>query len=68
MQFNSNLITVATSVKAEEVSTTTIVQVTDLPMDSNKSPDAPVKSSHKDGPQCCHCGWRGDHAPDCPFR
>ena len=19
-------------------------------------------------PQCCHCGWRGDHAPNCPFR
>ncbi|KIY46835.1 hypothetical protein FISHEDRAFT_28679, partial [Fistulina hepatica ATCC 64428] len=19
-------------------------------------------------PQCCHCGWRGSHAPDCPFR
>ncbi|KAH8106727.1 hypothetical protein BXZ70DRAFT_903580 [Cristinia sonorae] len=18
-------------------------------------------------PQCCHCGWRGDHAPNCPF-
>ncbi|KZV71025.1 hypothetical protein PENSPDRAFT_651056 [Peniophora sp. CONT] len=19
-------------------------------------------------PQCCHCGWRGSHAPNCPFR
>ncbi|KAF9235380.1 hypothetical protein BU15DRAFT_51444 [Melanogaster broomeanus] len=19
-------------------------------------------------PQCCHCGWRGSHAPTCPFR
>ncbi|EKM61543.1 uncharacterized protein PHACADRAFT_248221 [Phanerochaete carnosa HHB-10118-sp] len=19
-------------------------------------------------PQCCHCGWRGDHAPTCPFK
>ena len=18
--------------------------------------------------QCCHCGWRGSHAPNCPFR
>ncbi|KAH8094734.1 hypothetical protein BXZ70DRAFT_356494 [Cristinia sonorae] len=18
-------------------------------------------------PQCCHCGWRGAHAPTCPF-
>ncbi|EKM55379.1 uncharacterized protein PHACADRAFT_255967 [Phanerochaete carnosa HHB-10118-sp] len=20
------------------------------------------------GPQCCHCGWRGKHAPTCPFK
>ncbi|KAJ7082014.1 hypothetical protein B0H15DRAFT_853160 [Mycena belliarum] len=20
------------------------------------------------GPQCCHCGWRGEHAPNCPFK
>ncbi|KAI0830897.1 hypothetical protein BC628DRAFT_1356106 [Trametes gibbosa] len=19
-------------------------------------------------PQCCHCGWRGAHAPSCPFK
>ncbi|KAK0452170.1 uncharacterized protein EV420DRAFT_1559264, partial [Desarmillaria tabescens] len=19
-------------------------------------------------PQCCHCGWRGAHAPGCPFK
>ncbi|KIM64191.1 hypothetical protein SCLCIDRAFT_115781 [Scleroderma citrinum Foug A] len=19
-------------------------------------------------PQCCHCGWRGSHSPNCPFR
>ncbi|KAF8224879.1 hypothetical protein L208DRAFT_1409387 [Tricholoma matsutake] len=19
-------------------------------------------------PQCCHCGYRGSHAPTCPFR
>ncbi|CAL1704904.1 unnamed protein product [Somion occarium] len=19
-------------------------------------------------PQCCHCGYRGAHAPNCPFR
>lgn len=27
------------------------------PMDANSS-----------GPQCCHCGWRGDHEPNCPFK
>ncbi|XP_006453874.1 hypothetical protein AGABI2DRAFT_63000 [Agaricus bisporus var. bisporus H97] len=26
----------------------------------------PVDS--ESSPQCCHCGWRGTHAPDCPFR
>lgn len=25
----------------------------------------PVDASRE--PQCCHCGWRGDHSPDCPF-
>ncbi|KAF8971888.1 hypothetical protein BDZ97DRAFT_1152505 [Flammula alnicola] len=19
-------------------------------------------------PQCCHCGWRGSHSPNCPFK
>ncbi|KZT30977.1 hypothetical protein NEOLEDRAFT_1054402 [Neolentinus lepideus HHB14362 ss-1] len=19
-------------------------------------------------PQCCHCGWRGGHSPNCPFK
>jgi hypothetical protein len=29
------------------------------------SPDStPVPSS----PQCCHCGYRGGHADDCPFK
>ncbi|EPT03358.1 hypothetical protein FOMPIDRAFT_1116360 [Fomitopsis schrenkii] len=26
---------------------------------------APVNHN---APQCCHCGWRGDHAPTCPFK
>ncbi|KIY45563.1 hypothetical protein FISHEDRAFT_49051 [Fistulina hepatica ATCC 64428] len=29
------------------------------------APSTPVNDS---SPQCCHCGWRGEHAPDCPFR
>ena len=30
----------------------------------------PVCQSDADNsqPQCCHCGWRGAHAPTCPFR
>ncbi|KAF9026608.1 hypothetical protein BDZ89DRAFT_1067438 [Hymenopellis radicata] len=27
----------------------------------------PVNATNS-GPQCCHCGWRGDHEPACPFR
>ncbi|KAI0784222.1 hypothetical protein C8Q75DRAFT_736356 [Abortiporus biennis] len=23
---------------------------------------------NKSAPQCCHCGWRGAHAPTCPFK
>lgn len=26
------------------------------------NPENPMSS-----PQCCHCGWRGKHAPNCPF-
>ncbi|KAI0082318.1 hypothetical protein K474DRAFT_1655700 [Panus rudis PR-1116 ss-1] len=26
---------------------------------------APVNCN---APQCCHCGWRGAHAPTCPFK
>ncbi|KAJ7448559.1 hypothetical protein FB451DRAFT_1567238 [Mycena latifolia] len=26
-------------------------------------------AANRDGPQCCHCGWRGgSHAPNCPFK
>ncbi|THH27865.1 hypothetical protein EUX98_g6322 [Antrodiella citrinella] len=27
----------------------------------------PKGDESKGGPQCCHCGWRGDHDPNCPF-
>ncbi|KAI0082736.1 hypothetical protein K474DRAFT_1585337 [Panus rudis PR-1116 ss-1] len=26
---------------------------------------SPVDQSQ---PQCCHCGYRGSHAPNCPFK
>ncbi|OBZ78863.1 hypothetical protein A0H81_01353 [Grifola frondosa] len=30
---------------------------------------APAASPEaRDSPQCCHCGWRGAHAPTCPFK
>lgn len=25
-------------------------------------------SVNHNAPQCCHCGWRGAHAPTCPFK
>ncbi|KAF7291328.1 hypothetical protein MIND_01277300 [Mycena indigotica] len=27
-----------------------------------------VPANASRGPQCCHCGWRGDHANNCPFK
>ncbi|KAJ3718835.1 hypothetical protein C8R42DRAFT_674543 [Lentinula raphanica] len=27
-----------------------------------------VPNNYSRPPQCGHCGWRGDHAPNCPFR
>ena len=23
---------------------------------------------NQSSPQCCHCGWRGSHSPQCPFK
>ncbi|GBE77271.1 hypothetical protein BKA93DRAFT_733954 [Sparassis latifolia] len=37
------------------------------PAPSHISADAPHPQSHS-SPQCCHCGWRGAHAPTCPFK
>ncbi|KAK0193466.1 hypothetical protein F5146DRAFT_926994 [Armillaria mellea] len=28
----------------------------------------PVNQAGGSAPQCCHCGWRGAHAPNCPFK
>ncbi|KAK0204489.1 hypothetical protein DFS33DRAFT_1258667 [Desarmillaria ectypa] len=28
----------------------------------------PVNYAGGSAPQCCHCGWRGAHAPNCPFK
>ncbi|KAK0209337.1 hypothetical protein DFS33DRAFT_1309394 [Desarmillaria ectypa] len=28
----------------------------------------PVPTRRTSEPQCCHCGWRGAHAPGCPFK
>ncbi|KAI0050587.1 hypothetical protein FA95DRAFT_1486911 [Auriscalpium vulgare] len=39
-----------------------------VPTDARKSvagEGVPVNAS---APQCCHCGWRGSHSPNCPFR
>ncbi|PBL04107.1 hypothetical protein ARMGADRAFT_43255 [Armillaria gallica] len=28
----------------------------------------PINQAGGSSPQCCHCGWRGAHAPNCPFK
>lgn len=39
----------------------------DMPVAGHAQPhSAPVDSMT--APQCCHCGWRGSHAPTCPFK
>ncbi|EIN14340.1 hypothetical protein PUNSTDRAFT_57751, partial [Punctularia strigosozonata HHB-11173 SS5] len=39
----------------------------DTPATGHAQPHgAPVSSMT--APQCCHCGWRGSHAPTCPFK
>ncbi|KAJ3775363.1 hypothetical protein FB446DRAFT_725576 [Lentinula raphanica] len=37
-----------------------------VPMHSIETKNVPNNYSRP--PQCGHCGWRGDHAPNCPFR
>ncbi|KAK0505358.1 hypothetical protein EDD18DRAFT_334350 [Armillaria luteobubalina] len=27
-----------------------------------------ARNTRLNEPQCCHCGWRGAHAPQCPFK
>ncbi|TFK21276.1 hypothetical protein FA15DRAFT_672714 [Coprinopsis marcescibilis] len=29
---------------------------------------SPAACTNDSAPQCCHCGWRGSHSPDCPFK
>ncbi|KAJ7088069.1 hypothetical protein B0H15DRAFT_1022629 [Mycena belliarum] len=34
----------------------------------NHSANTEPKPVNQNGPQCCHCGWRGgEHASNCPF-
>ncbi|KAI0724771.1 hypothetical protein C8Q72DRAFT_786742 [Fomitopsis betulina] len=33
----------------------------------HRAQEQPALVNHN-APQCCHCGWRGDHAPTCPFK
>ncbi|KIJ97040.1 hypothetical protein K443DRAFT_681826 [Laccaria amethystina LaAM-08-1] len=34
---------------------------------THKESDSNTCVNHS-SPQCCHCGWRGSHAANCPFR
>jgi hypothetical protein len=43
--------------------------VTSAPSDSTlPQTGATLSDAGTGAPQCCHCGYRGSHAPNCPFR
>ncbi|KAI0931639.1 hypothetical protein AcW2_000483 [Taiwanofungus camphoratus] len=50
-------------------STCHLPQSPSAPVSGNvaRSEDQPAPVNHS-APQCCHCGWRGAHAPACPFK
>ncbi|KAG9309070.1 hypothetical protein JVU11DRAFT_10952 [Chiua virens] len=40
----------------------------DIPVSMRHANDDSHTFVNANAPQCCHCGWRGAHAPSCPFR
>ncbi|CAL1716219.1 unnamed protein product [Somion occarium] len=61
--------TTVASVTAQKSLHSNLVPGSMIPMNFDKE-SAPGDSADKGngGPQCCHCGWRGSHAPNCPFK
>ncbi|KAJ7195210.1 hypothetical protein GGX14DRAFT_575738 [Mycena pura] len=37
------------------------------PSAAPKTDTPPASCNLNRGPQCCHCGWRGEHSSTCPF-
>ncbi|TFK42204.1 hypothetical protein BDQ12DRAFT_677783 [Crucibulum laeve] len=38
------------------------------PASFKQSDATSVATVNHGAPQCCHCGWRGSHSPNCPFK
>ncbi|KAN0121633.1 hypothetical protein V8E52_003529 [Russula decolorans] len=34
---------------------------------TREGPDIEGSCVNHSAPQCCHCGYRGSHSPNCPF-
>ncbi|KAI5835184.1 hypothetical protein K523DRAFT_228843, partial [Schizophyllum commune Tattone D] len=43
-------------------------QHSSTPASAKATPGDAAAPTNASAPQCCHCGWRGAHAPDCPFK
>ncbi|KAF8273838.1 hypothetical protein EI94DRAFT_1715031 [Lactarius quietus] len=38
-----------------------------IPLPPRQGTDIENPCVNFSAPQCCHCGWRGTHSPNCPF-
>ncbi|KAF8167218.1 hypothetical protein B0H34DRAFT_680875 [Crassisporium funariophilum] len=54
----------AASVCASTKAATTITTTISAQQEASETSSCVNHSS----PQCCHCGWRGSHSPNCPFK
>ncbi|KAL1752806.1 hypothetical protein FB107DRAFT_277316 [Schizophyllum commune] len=43
-------------------------QTSSTPVNVKVATTSDATHNHASVPQCCHCGWRGAHAADCPFK
>ncbi|KIM35607.1 hypothetical protein M413DRAFT_79204, partial [Hebeloma cylindrosporum] len=48
--------------------TTTAVAVASYKSTAASTPTISESCINHSSPQCCHCGWRGAHSPNCPFK
>ncbi|KAJ7105598.1 hypothetical protein C8R44DRAFT_886532 [Mycena epipterygia] len=56
-----------TSITVPTAAPAAVANTTRESTSTSTSPTA-VPVNHN-GPQCCHCGWRGgEHASNCPFK
>ncbi|TFK89868.1 hypothetical protein K466DRAFT_485883 [Polyporus arcularius HHB13444] len=61
----------AAIVSSRSVASSSQPRASELPSGTTPVPyavDATPCPTAASSPQCCHCGWRGAHAPTCPFK